>query len=273
MSSTDIAEQITKDNVALSLTNLETLAKSSLRRAFASKVIWMSKQFKKIESVEEIGAWGKTMNFLCKAMGETEKVVVEEEESTCLKVTTAKEVLKDDVQDDVDGCFKNTSDLEKSDSLNVGKAESVESSEESEDNAGNAESVDSSEESEDEISDLSDDGGLKEEQTLSEARTSKCLVAEVQVTPNIRQNKEDKTSNSPPAIDFGNLSLGSTMPKVRIVPSLPSPFFGRAGGKVAGWRRNSFSAGSKMYRVKSNPGTLNGYFSADEGSLTTQLTF
>lgn len=253
MSSTDIAEEITKDNVGVSLTKLETLARSSLRRAFASKVIWMSKQFKKIESVEEIGAWGKTMNFLCKAMGETEKVVVEEEESTCLKVTTAKEVLKDDVQDDVDGCFKNTSDLEKSDSLNVGKAESVESSEESED----------------ELSALSDDGGLKEEQTLSEARTSKCLLAEVQVTP----NKEDKTSNSPPAIDFGNLSLGSTMPKVRIVPSLPSPFFGRAGGKVAGWRRNSFSAGSKMYRVKSNPGTLNGYFSADEGSLTTQLTF
>jgi len=269
MSSTDIAEEITKDNVGLSLTNLETLAKSSLRRAFASKVIWMSKQFKKIESVEEIGVWGKTMNFLCKAMGETEKVVVEEEESTCLKVTTAKEVLKDDVQDDVDGCFKNTSDLEKSDSLNVGKAESVESSEESEDNVGKDESVESSEESEDELSALSDDGGLKEEQTLSEIRTSKCLLAEVQVTP----NKEDKTSNSPPAIDFGNLSLGSTMPKVRIVPSLPSPFFGRAGGKGPGWRRNSFSAGSKMYRVKSNPGTLNGYFSADEGSLTTQLTF
>jgi len=266
----DIVDEMTKDNSGLSLTNLETLAKTSLRRAFASKVIWMSKQFKKIESVEEIGAWGKTMNFLCKSMIETEKFVGDEEESTCLKViTTTKKVLMDDVQDDVHGCFKNTSDLEKSDSLNVGKAESVESSEESEDNVGKDESVESSEESEDELSALSDDGGLKEEQTLSEIRTSKCLLAEVQVTP----NKEDKTSNSPPAIDFGNLSLGSTMPKVRIVPSLPSPFFGRAGGKGPGWRRNSFSAGSKMYRVKSNPGTLNGYFSADEGSLTTQLTF
>jgi len=260
----DSVDEMTKDNSGLSLTNLETLAKTSLRRAFASKVIWMSKQFKKIESVEEIGAWGKAMNFLCKSMNETEKVVGDEEESTCLKATTTtmKEVLKDDLQDDVQGCFKNTSDLEKSDSLNVGKAESEESEE-------------SSEESEDELSALSDDGGPKEEQNPSEeeqnpseARKSKCLLAEVQVTP----NKEDKASNTPPAIDFGNLSLGSAMPKVRIVPSLPSPFFGRAGGKVPGWRRNSFSAGSKMYRVKSS-GALNGYYSADESSLTKQLTF
>jgi len=256
----DIVDEMTKDNSGLSLTNLETLAKTSLRRAFASKVIWMSKQFKKIESVEEIGAWGKTMNFLCKSMSETEKVVGDEEESTRLKViTSTKKVLKDDVQDvqddaqdDVHGCFKNTSDLEKSDSLNVGKAESVQSSEESED----------------ELSDLSNDGGLKAEQSLNDARTSKCLLDEVQVTP----NKEDKTSNTPPAIDFGSMSLGSAMPKVRIVPSLPSPFFGRAGGKVAGWRRNSFSAGSKMYRVQSNPGMCTGYYSADEGS-TKQLTF
>jgi len=257
----EIVGEMTKDNMGLSLTNLETLAKSSLRRAFASKVIWMSKQFKKIESVEEIGAWGKTMSFLCKSMSETEKVVGDEEESTCLKVITSTKVLKDDVQDvqddsqdDVHGCFKNTSDLEKSDSLNVGKAGSVQSSEESED----------------ELTDLSDDGGLKakDEQSPNEARISKCLLDEIQVTP----NREDKTSDTPPAIDFGSMSLGSAMPKVRIVPSLPSPFFGRAGGKVAGWRRNSFSAGSKMYRVQSNPGICNGYYSADEGS-TKQLTF
>jgi len=266
----DIVGEMTKDNLGLSLANLETLAKSSLRRAFASKVIWMSKQFKKIESIEEIGAWGKTMSFLCKSMSETEKVVVDEEESTCVKVTTTtKKVLEDDVQhefqtkvlkvdvqDDAPGCFKNTSDLEKSDSLNV----------------ENAESEQSSEESEDELSDLSDDGGMKEEpkeeQSLSEARTSKCLIDEVQVTP----SKEDKASNTPPAVDFSSMSLGSAMPTVRIVPSLPSPFFGRAGGRVAGWRRNSFSAGSKMYRVKSDLGKSNGYYSADEGFGTKQLT-
>merc|ERR1719285_10705 len=164
---------------------------------------------------------------------------------------------------------KNSSDVEKSESLNVGKAES-------------------SEESEDELSALSSDGGLKDEQCVigaptsksllevvqcvSGARTSKSLLEVVQNTP----NKEDKTSSTPPAIDFSKLSLGSAMPKVRIVPSLPSPFFGRVGGKVAGWRRNSFSAVSKMKRVKgkeSNPGKSNGYFSADEGYVTKQLTF
>jgi len=262
------ADEMTKDNSGLSLTNLETLAKSSLRRAFASKIIWMSKQFEEIESVEEIGAWGKTMSLLCKSMSETEKAGGNEAESTCLKVPTpAKIVLKDDMQDDIDGCFKNTSDLEKSDSLNDKNTSDVEKSESL--NVGKAES---SEESEDELSALSSDGGLKDEQCVSGARTSKCLLEVVQNTP----NKEDKTSNTPPAIDFSKLSLGSAMPKVRIVPSLPSPFFGRVGGKVAGWRRNSFSAVSKMKRVKgkeSNPGKCNGYYSADEGFFTKQLTF
>jgi len=250
----DIFQEMRKDDSGLSLTNLESLAECSLRRAFASKVIWMSKQFDKIESVEEIGAWGKTMNFLCKSMSQSGKVGKDKAESACLKeTTTAMKVLTDDLRDDINGCSKNSSDIEKSESLNLGKAES-------------------SEESEDELSALSSDCGLQDEQCVSGAVASKGVSEEVQDKP----HKEDKTSSTPPAVDFRKLSFGCAMPKVRVVPSLPSPFFGSAGGKVAGWRRNSFSVVPKMNELKGNvldSGKCNGYYSADEGHVTKQLTF
>jgi len=244
----------------LSLTDLEAIAQSSCRRALASKVIWMSKYFKDITSVAEIDRWGKTMNYLCDSMMQAGKVGADEcNDVKCLKDAT---MSTDGVEDDVPVSLKGTNDLEKSESVHVDVSDAQFESDQEQ-----SKRLESSG-SEDEVSALSSDGFSKDQQEPQFANgssSSECLVDDAQERP----QTEDKTSSTPPAIDFHKLSLFAAIkPQVHVVPSLPSPFL----GKVGKWRRNSFSAVPGSVFGKPNKGKdtgkFMGYYSADESSAT-----
>jgi len=251
-------------NSMLSLVDLEAIAQNSRRRALASKVIWMSKRFENIESIAEIDRWGKTMNYLCDSMMQAGKVGTNEfNDAKCLKGAT---VTTGGVDADVLVNLRNTNDLEKSESVHVDVSDSQFESEQEQ-----AERLESSgsEDEVDEVSALSSDGVSKDPEFVNCSSSSECQVDEAQERP----CAEDKTSNTPPAIEFHKLSLfASAKPQVHVVPSLPSPFWVKKGGKLGRWRRNSFSAVPDSADVKpkegKETGRLMGYFSADESCAT-----
>jgi len=278
----------------LSLVELEAIAQTSRRRALASKVIWMSKRFENIESVAEIDRWGKTMNYLCDSMMQAGKVGTDEfNDVKCLKEA---KVTRDGIEADVLVSLKNTNDLEKSESVHVDVSDSQFESDREQtkrlESSGSEDEVDEvsadvsdaqfesdreqtkrlesdgSEDEVDEVSALSSDGVSKDPEFVNCSSSSESLVDDAQERP----CAEDKTSSTPPPIDFHKLSLfASSKPKVHVVPSLPSPFWVKKGGKVGRWRRNSFSAVQDS--ADANPkgkktGGLMGYYSADESCVT-----
>jgi len=259
----NVVEEVDQSSM-LSLVDLEAIAQSSRRRALASKVIWMSKRFENIESVAEIDRWGKTMNYLCNSMMQAGKVGTDEyNDVKCLKEAT---VTTGGVDADVLVSLKNTNDLEKSESVHVDVSDAQFESDREQ--AKRLESS-GSEDEVDEVSALSSDGLSKDAEFVNCSSSSECQVDDAQERP----LAEDKTSNTPPAIEFHKLSLfASASPKVHIVPSLPSPFWVKKGGKVGKWRRNSFSAVPESADAKpkegKETGRFMGYFSADESCAT-----
>jgi hypothetical protein len=259
ISNTKVIGEVNADSAELSLSDLEALAGCCRRRAVASKVIWMSKQFKNFEKISEIDAWGKTMNYLCDSLSMAAKVG-----KNCSNGgTIISKVLADEVEecpkllaDEVEECPKVTNDLEKSDSVKGtnGFLAKHQSGSESESSGG----------SEDEVSALSSDGNSKGKHVVNRSSSEKRLCDKVPEKP----PTGNKTLYKPPAIDFNKLSLfQSAQPKAHIVQSLPSPFFAKGGNNVTRWRRNSLSAVTGMNGAKPNqvkPVKHNGYFSADE---------
>jgi len=275
----NVVGEVSDQSSLLSLVELEAIAQSSRRRALASKVIWMSKQFEEIESVAEIDRWGKTMNYLCDSMMHAGQV--REDEFNDVKCLKEANVTRDGDDADVLVCLKNTNDLEKSESVQVdvsddqfesdreqSKRLDISGSEDEVEEVSEDEVDEGSEDEVDEVSALSTDGVSKDAEFVNCSSSSECLVDDDQERP----CAEDKTSSTPPAIDFHKLSLfASRKPQVHVVPSLPSPFWVKKGGKVGRWRRNSFSAVQESV-VKSKEGketaVLAGYYSADESCAT-----
>jgi len=332
----NVVGEVLDQSSMVSLVELEAIAQSSLRRAFASKVIWMSKQFEEIESVAEIDRWGKTMSHLCHSMMQAGQVSTDEFNAVkCLK---GANVTRDGGDADVLVSLKNTNDLEKSESVHVDVSDAQFESDREQSNrselSGSEDEVDEvsalstdgvskgadvttdgveadvlvslkntndleksesghvdvsdaqfesdreqskrlelsgSEDEVDEVSalsSLSTDGVSKDAEFVNCSSSSECLVDDDQERP----FAEDKTSSTPPAIDFHKLSLfASRKPKVHVVPSLPSPFWVKKGGKVGRWRRNSFSAVQDSVvqsKQGKETGVLTGYYSADESCAT-----
>jgi len=259
----NVVGEILDQSSMLSMVELEAIAQSSRRRALASKVIWMSKRFENIESVAEIDRWGKTMNYLCDSMMQAGKVGTDEfNDVKCLK---GANVTRDGIEADVLVSLKNTNDLEKSESVHVDVSDAQFESDREQtkrlESSGSEDEVD-------EVSALSSDGVSKDPEFVNCSSSSESLVDDAQERP----GAEDKTSSTPPAIDFHKLSLfASSKPKVHVVPSLPSPFWVKKGGKVGRWRRNSFSAVQDSADAKpkgKKTGGLMGYYSADESCVT-----
>lgn len=260
----NVVGEVLEQSSMLSLVELQAIAQSSRRRALASKVIWMSKRFENIESVAEIDRWGKTMNYLCDSMMQAGKVGTDEfNDVKCLK---GANVTRDEVEADVLVSLKNTNDLEKSESVHVDVSDAQFESDQEQskrlESSGSEDEVD-------EVSALSCDGVSKEPEFVNCSSSSECLVDDAQERP----RAEDKTSITPAAIDFHKLSLfASSKPHVHVVPSLPSPFWVKKGGKVGRWRRNSLSSVQDSAYAKPKEGKktggLMGYYSADESCFT-----
>jgi len=190
----------------------------------------------------------------------------EEDEVSALStdgVSKGANVTGDEVDADVLESLKNTNDLEKSESVHVDVSDAQFES----DREQSKRLESGSEDEEDEVSALSTDSVSKDAEFVNCSSSSECLVDDAQERP----CAEDKTSSTPPAIDFHKLSLfASRKPKVHVVPSLPSPFWVKKGGKLGRWRRNSFSAvqDSVVQSKGKEAGVLSGYYSADESCAT-----
>jgi len=269
----NVVGEVSDQSSMLSLVDLIATAQSSRRRALASKVIWMSKRFENIESVAEIDRWGKTMNYLCDAMVQAGKDGADEfNDAKCLKGAT---IVTDKVEADVLVSF-NTNDLEKSESVHVDVSDAQFESDREQsktlESCGSEDDVDVSEDEVDVVSTLSSAIAKDADEFDNCSSSSECVVDDAQEKP----CAEDKTSSTPPAIDFHKLSLfASVKPKVHVVPSLPSPFWVKKGGKVGKWRRNSFSAVQDSVDAKPKEGKeirrFMGYYSADENHAATKV--